>query len=163
MHYFFHFAIYNEGLKSVLLYIRYLLLTALSKAERVFEATERLRGVQIECSPAVELISKYNYKNVLIYCDPPYMAETRSGGTQYKKEMSDEDHEILLNQLLKHPGPVLLSGYHSDLYDSMLCDWDYIELKAYAQSLEKKTKVIWANYSLKDKIDENKYSQMSFV
>lgn len=31
------------------------------------------------------------------------MAETRSGGTQYKKEMSDEDHEILLNQLLKHP------------------------------------------------------------
>lgn len=42
-------------------------------------------------------------------------------------------------------------------------DWDYIELKAYAQSLEKKTKVIWANYSLKDKIDENKYSQMSFV
>ena len=33
MHYFFHFAIYNEGLKSVLLYIRYLLLTVLSKAE----------------------------------------------------------------------------------------------------------------------------------
>ena len=115
MHYFFHFAIYNEGLKSVLLYIRYLLLTALSKAERVFEAAERLRGVQIECSPATELISKYNYKNVLIYCDPPYMAETRSGGTQYKKEMSDEDHEILLNQLLKHPGPVLLSGYHSSI------------------------------------------------
>lgn len=33
MHYFFHFAIYNEGLNSVLFYIRYLLLTVLSKAE----------------------------------------------------------------------------------------------------------------------------------
>lgn len=33
MHYFFHFAIYNEGLKSVLLYIMNLLLTVLSKAE----------------------------------------------------------------------------------------------------------------------------------
>ena len=33
MHYFFHFAIYNDGLKSVLLYIRYLLLTVLSKAD----------------------------------------------------------------------------------------------------------------------------------
>lgn len=163
MHYFFHFAIYNEGLKSVLLYIRYLLLTALSKAERVFEAAERLRGVQIECSPATELISKYNYKNVLIYCDPPYMAETQSGGTQYKKEMSDQDHEALLKQLLNHSGPVLLSRYHSDLYDSILADWDYIEITAYAQSLEKKTEVIWANYSLKAKIDENKYSQMSFV
>lgn len=66
-----------------------------SLPERVFEAAERLRGVQIECSPATELISKYNYKNVLIYCDPPYMAETRSEGTQYKKEMSDQDHEAL--------------------------------------------------------------------
>ena len=134
-----------------------------SLPERVYEAAERLRGVQIECSPAVELISKYNYKNVLIYCDPPYMAETRSGGTQYKKEMSDQDHETLLKQLLNHSGPVLLSGYHSDLYDSMLADWDYIEITAYAQSLEKKTEVIWANYSIKEKLDENKYSQMSFM
>ena len=45
-------------------------------------------GMQIECRPATELIAEYNYKNVLIYCDPPYMAETRSGGTQYKKEDS---------------------------------------------------------------------------
>lgn len=80
---------------------------------RVFETAERLRGVQIECRPATELIAEYNYKNVLIYCDPPYMAETRSGGTQYKKEMSDHDHELLLKQLLRHTGPVLLSGYHS--------------------------------------------------
>ena len=63
-----------------------------SLPDRVFEAAERLRGVQIECRPATELIAEYNYKNVLIYCDPPYMAETRSGGTQYKKEMSDHDH-----------------------------------------------------------------------
>ena len=53
---------------------------------RVFEAAERLRGVQIECRPATELIAEYNYKNVLIYCDPPYMAETRSGGHSTKKK-----------------------------------------------------------------------------
>ena len=40
MHYFFHFAIYNEGLKSALLYIRYLLLTALSKAEFFLSAEQ---------------------------------------------------------------------------------------------------------------------------
>ena len=56
------------------------------------------------------------------------MAETRSGGTQYKKEMSDHDHELLLKQLLQHTGPVLLSGYHSDLYDTMMKDWEHIEL-----------------------------------
>ena len=73
------------------------------------------------------------------------MEETRSEGTQYKKEMSDQDHEALLKQLLNHSGPVLLSGYHSDLYDSILADWDYIEITAYAQSLEKKTEVIWTS------------------
>lgn len=60
----------------------------ISLPDRVFETAERLRGMQIECRPATELIAEYNYKNVLIYCDPPYMAETRSGGTQYKKEDS---------------------------------------------------------------------------
>lgn len=40
MHYFFHFAIYDECLKSVLLYIRYLLLTVLSKAEFFLSAEQ---------------------------------------------------------------------------------------------------------------------------
>lgn len=125
---------------------------------RVFEAAERLRGVQIECRPATELIAEYNYKNVLIYCDPPYMAETRSGGAQYKKEMSDREHELLLQQLLRHTGPVLLSGYHSDLYDTMLKDWEHIEFKTYAQSLKKKTEVIWMNFEISEE-----YGQMSFL
>ncbi|MFQ8839855.1 MAG: DNA adenine methylase [Clostridium fessum] len=30
--------------------------------------------MQIECMDAVKLIGQYNHKNVLIYCDPPYIA-----------------------------------------------------------------------------------------
>ena len=86
------------------------------------------------------------------------MAETRSGGTQYKKEMSDHDHELLLKQLLRHTGPVLLSGYHSDLYDTMLENWNHIEIEAYAQSLRKKTEVIWMNFEISEE-----YVQMSFL
>ena len=37
------------------------------------QAAERLRGVQIENRPAVELIRRFNYPNALIYADPPYL------------------------------------------------------------------------------------------
>lgn len=35
--------------------------------EKIMEAAERLRGVQIENRPAVEVIRKFNFENVLIY------------------------------------------------------------------------------------------------
>lgn len=47
---------------------------------RLMRAAERLRGVQIEHRPAVEVIRRFNSGNVLIYCDPPYMLGTRDGG-----------------------------------------------------------------------------------
>ena len=65
------------------------------------QAAERLRGVQIENRPAVELIKRFDYENVLVYCDPPYMLETRHG-KQYRHEMDKEDHEELLEALLRH-------------------------------------------------------------
>ena len=42
--------------------------------EVVYQAAERLRGVQIENRPAVELIRRFNFPNVLIYADPPLSA-----------------------------------------------------------------------------------------
>ena len=57
-----------------------------SLPEKILLAAERLRGVQIENRPAVELIRKFNYPNVLIYLDPPYMPDTRHG-KQYRFEM----------------------------------------------------------------------------
>ncbi len=64
--------------------------------ERIMQAAERLRGVQIECMPAVRLMGRYNYPDVLIYLDPPYMPGTRHG-KQYRHEMYDrESHMELL-------------------------------------------------------------------
>ena len=81
--------------------------------DKIIQAAERLRGVQIENKPALDVIRKFNYKNVLIYCDPPYMLETRHG-KQYRCEMDDADHEKLLEVLLEHKGPVLISGYDTE-------------------------------------------------
>lgn len=116
-----------------------------SLPERIIQSAERLRGVQIENRPAAELIERFNFENVFIYCDPPYMLNTRHG-KQYRCEMDDKDHEILLRLLLKHKGTVLISGYDTDLYRDMLGHWNRYEHTAYTQTSKKKREVLWMNY-----------------
>lgn len=115
--------------------------------EKIMQAAERLRGVQIDNRPAVELIPRFNFENVLMYCDPPYMLDTRHG-KQYRHEMNDRDHEELLALLLMHKGPVVISGYKTELYDNMLAGWNRYETTAYSQVCSKKREVLWINYDL---------------
>lgn len=113
--------------------------------EKIMQAAERLRGVQIENRPAVELIERFNFENVLIYCDPPYMLKTRHG-KQYHCEMGDQEHEELLKVLIRHKGPALISGYDTDLYRDMLGKWKRVEKMSYSQVCSVKTEVLWMNY-----------------
>lgn len=113
--------------------------------DKIIHAAERLRGVQIENLPAIELISRFNFENVLIYCDPPYMLNTRHG-KQYKCEMEESDHERLLSILLQHKGKVILSGYDTDLYNNMLKMWNKSEKTAYSQVASRKKEILWMNF-----------------
>lgn len=114
--------------------------------EKIMQAAERLRGVQIENKSAVELIERFNYKNVLVYMDPPYMPGTRHG-KQYRCEMYDKrEHENLLETAKAHKGPVLISGYESDLYNDMLQGWHKEEMFSYTQSRSKKREILWMNF-----------------
>lgn len=112
--------------------------------ETILEAAERLRGVQIENRPALELIQRYNYPNVLIYADPPYVISTRYG-KQYRHEMTDHDHEELLYTLREHRGPAFVSGYDNPLYNEILKDWYRDEIQTTAQSNTKRREVLWMN------------------
>lgn len=113
--------------------------------EKIMQAAERLRGVQIEQMPATELIRRYNYPNVLIYADPPYLLSTRHG-KQYREEMSDADHVELLETILRHKGPAIISGYECNLYNSMLAGWHKETHAAYSQVCSRKQEVLWMNF-----------------
>lgn len=114
--------------------------------DKIFQAAERMRGVQIENMPAVELIKRFNYHNVLIYLDPPYMPETRHG-KQYRYEMYDsKSHEELLEAVKQHKGPVLISGYYTELYNDVLKDWHREETTCYNQVFNKKREMLWMNF-----------------
>lgn len=115
--------------------------------EKIFQAAERLRGVQIESMPAVQLIKRFNYPKVLIYADPPYILGTRHG-KQYRCEMKEEDHEELLAVLLEHKGPVLISGYDSDLYQDRLQGWHQESTRSRTHSGVMKKEIVWMNFEL---------------
>lgn len=113
--------------------------------EKIMQAAERLRGVQIENRPAVELILRFNFPNVLIYLDPPYVLSTRCR-KQYKFEMDDKDHGDLLDAVLSHKGPVIISGYDNDLYNDRLKGWHREETSCYSQACKKTREILWMNF-----------------
>ena len=114
--------------------------------EKIMQAAERLRGVQIECRPAIDVMQRFNYKNVLLYLDPPYMPNVRHG-KQYLHEMYDEkSHRELLEAARGHKGPVLVSGYGTELYNDMLAGWHREETTCYSQVCSKKREVLWMNF-----------------
>lgn len=109
----------------------------------ISQVCERLKEAQIECMPAVDLIQRFNRPNVLIYADPPYLLSTRKMKKQYANEMTDQDHKQLLGALKAHRGPVLLSGYASELYDSSLATWRRYTLETTAEKGMHRTEVLW--------------------
>jgi Site-specific DNA methylase len=111
----------------------------------ITNVAQRLKMVQIEHKPAVELIKAFNHSNVLIYGDPPYVMSTRSR-KMYRHEMSDQDHVELLEALLLHTGPVMLSGYDNEIYNEYLQGWRKISTPARAENSLPRTEVLWMNY-----------------
>ena len=103
-----------------------------SLPERIMQAAERLRGVQIENRPAVDVIERFNYPNVLTYIDPPYVLSTRHG-KQYRYELEDKGQNELLDVVLGHKGAVMLSGYDNELYNDRLKGWHREETECRSQ------------------------------
>ncbi|WP_242550802.1 DNA adenine methylase [Enterococcus hulanensis] len=116
---------------------------------RIGIAAARLKEAQIESMDAVELIKQHNDQDTLIYCDPPYVTSAMVD-KHYQYDFSLDDHYRLLDAIMKHSGPVMISGYQSDLYDDKLKDWLVIKRKTKVGiTTEKKsdrTEIVWCNF-----------------
>jgi len=100
---------------------------------------QRLRDVIIECLGYEKLFEKWDGPDTLFYLDPPYVHITRdvSSTKAYEFEMSDTDHSNLCWECSELKGMVIMSGYHNDIYDSILVDelgWGYKEIEVNAFS-----------------------------
>ncbi len=90
----------------------------LSAIDLLPEVAVRFLRVQIECLDWRRLLPIYDTAETFFYLDPPYLAATRKAG-QYAHEMTDSDHEDLVDALLVLKGKALLSGYANPLYTKL--------------------------------------------
>lgn len=84
---------------------------------------QRLRRVVIKCQDAIECIQAEDSPTSLLYCDPPYVPDTRASKTVYKHEYTLDQHEHLLWLLNRIKGKAIISGYECDMYTRMLKNW----------------------------------------
>ena len=123
----------------------------LSAIDGLIEVHNRLSSVIIENRDGVEIIKKYDRKDVFFYMDPPYHFSTRTAA-RYKVDMSDEQQKKLIDLLLSlRYCKVLLSGYDCKEYDTLTKHgWDkrtfVINTIDGNRRPKKKTEVIWKNY-----------------
>jgi DNA adenine methylase len=105
--------------------------------------TERLRGVIIENDNALDVIRRHDSEDTAFYVDPPYLPSTRDAGKDYRFEMSEEDHIKLAGALNEVKGKVILSGYPSELYDSLYKGWERVEKDSIADGHLPRKEVLW--------------------
>ncbi|UCN00059.1 hypothetical protein LCX93_11085 [Sulfurimonas sp. SWIR-19] len=92
-------------------------------------------------------------KNICIYLDPPYLHETRTcvDKCRYEYELTIGQHIQLLSMLEQISNKysnvyILLSGYKSELYMSMLPGWNYFETQCMSRG-GKRIESLWCNFN----------------
>lgn len=121
-----------------------------AEALQSFAFPHRLSHVSLVNSDAVDYLKAFDFASagrVLVYADPPYLPETRTSNARYRFEYTVEDHLRLLSCLLDLPEnvSVILSGYPSALYDSMLPEWRTCEFQAMTRG-GVRTEKLWMNF-----------------
>lgn len=118
--------------------------------------------VQLVNTCAHKFLSQYEYTgSELIYCDPPYLKETRTSDNKYRFEYTEQDHVTLLELIKSLPCQVILSGYPSSLYDDYLTGWNTIELQAMSRG-GPRTEKLWYNYKI-DRVHWISYAGKNFT
>jgi DNA adenine methylase len=87
------------------------------------------------------------WTGALVYCDPPYLMETRSSQRRYYRcELEGPGHIALLQVLCHLPCYVMVSGYPSELYDQALSAWRVVRYRTMTRGGRMAEECLWCNY-----------------
>ena len=104
------------------------------------------------------LLKSYHFTGKeLVYCDPPYLRDTRKKYYPiYKYEYSLSQHIELLEIIKFLPCMVMISGYESQLYKDSLKNWNTHFFQATTHH-GMATEWIWMNYSKPIQLHDYRY------
>ena len=94
----------------------------------------------------LEFLARYKFLgDELVYCDPPYLLATRSGGRIYRYEIDELQHQRLLRVVRRIPARVMISGYWSQMYASALKGWSSVTFDTMTRG-RSASEWLWFNY-----------------
>jgi DNA adenine methylase len=105
--------------------------------------SKRLSGVVVENMDSVALMKEHDGEDTLFYVDPPYVAETRDAGADYRHEMDEAQHIALADSLKGLRGMVVLSGYAGELYDRLYVGWRQVQQGSNADGAKARVETLW--------------------
>ena len=126
-------------------------------------------SLEIICGNALKLLSQLKCiqtdpRRTLVYCDPPYLYSVRRSNRQiYKRELATEaQHLQLLRILVALPCMVMLSGYRSPLYESIVGHWRQVDFSTVNRAGKRTTETIWMNFPPSSALHDYRYLGTDF-
>ncbi|OVZ83556.1 DNA methylase [Yersinia kristensenii] len=117
----------------------------------ISNAKSNFPGAELHNTDAINLLENFDFSTTgrtLIYCDPPYLHETRTSQKRYAYEYSDSDHRRLLTMLeslAREDIKIILSGYPNSLYNQLLPDWESREFQVMTRG-GVRTEKLWFSF-----------------
>jgi DNA adenine methylase len=118
------------------------------KVFQIWPEEEKRPELELIQADAVLFLKTYQFTgNEMVYCDPPYLRETRRNRNRkyYRYEYCVEQHLELLEVIKTIQCMVMISGYESELYKEILTGW-HIHTFDSAVRGGVNTEWVWMNY-----------------
>jgi DNA adenine methylase len=112
--------------------------------QELYDIAFRFQEVFIFNKEPTKIIETFNSTDSIIYCDPPFLYETKSNKKVYSSEMEPDEHIKLSHYLNAFKGKVIISGVKSPLYNRLYKNWNMSRCKI--KKTGKKAEVIWKNF-----------------
>ncbi len=128
-------------------------------------ARVRLCGLEIHTENGVEYLRARRWRgDEFVYCDPPYLLESRSTKSRiYRCEFcTEKEHAQLLSVIKGISAMVMISGYPHALYSDALRKWRVIDYYAVTRGGRKAKERLWMNYSEPKVLHDYRYLGRSF-
>lgn len=121
-----------------------------------------LPSAELSSGDGVAFLERFKWQGAeLVYCDPPYLMETRRSKRElYKFEVTH--HERFLRVIKALPCNVLVSGYWSDLYAKELADWRVVSYQAMTRGGRTATEYVWCNFPEPMELHDYRYLGRDF-
>lgn len=111
---------------------------------------------------ALEFLASWEFVgDELIYCDPPYLTNTRRRSRIYRYDYTESDHVRLLALIRNLPCRTVISGYDSELYNDCLRGWNATTFPAKTHSGMREEK-LWFNFEPPERLHDGRHLGKNF-